>query len=158
MAVKEVKLTFEGLKRLEKELSSLKGHARMEVAERIKEAISFGDISENSEYDDAKNDQARLESRIMQLEQMLSNATIIDEDEIKTDEVSIGAKVTVYDAEYDEEVSYVIVGSTEANPLESKISDESPVGKELIGKKVGDVAEVTTLDGTITFKIISIQR
>lgn len=158
MAMKEVKLTSEGLMKLEKELSYLKGPKRTEIAEKIKAAISFGDISENAEYDDAKNEQARLEQRIFQLEQTLQNASVIDEDEIDTEKVTIGSKVTVLDEEFDEEVVYFIVGSTEANPLEYKISNESPVGKELIGKRVGDIANVETEDGVINFKILDIKR
>ena len=158
MAVKVIKLTRAGLKSREEELNYLKGHMRMEVAERIKEAISFGDISENAEYDDAKNEQAHLESRIVQLEQTLSKATIIDEDEMNLEEVNLGLKVIVLDLELKEEVEYYIVGSAESDPFQNKISDESPVGSKLLGKKVGDIVDVATPDGTMQFKILNIHR
>jgi len=156
MAGKKVSITAEGLKKLEDELGRLKGHMRMEVAERIKEAISFGDISENAEYDDAKNEQAHLEGRINYIEQILSNASVIDEDDVKTDQVNLGAKVVLLDKEFKEEVEFFIVGSTEADPFNNKISDESPVGKELIGKKVGDNVQVSTLQGSVKYKILKI--
>ena len=156
MAGKKVSITAEGLKKLEDELGRLKGHTRMEVAERIKEAISFGDISENAEYDDAKNEQAHLEGRINYIEQILSNASVIDEDDVKTDQVNLGAKVVLLDKEFKEEVEFFIVGSTEADPFNNKISDESPVGKELIGKKVGDNIQVSTLQGSVKYKILKI--
>lgn len=144
---KEVVLTYEGLQKLEQELENLKTVKRREVAERIKQALSFGDISENSEYDEAKNEQAYIEGRIFQLENMLKNAKVIDEEDIQTDVVSIGSKVKVLDMEFDEEVEYYIVGSTEADPSQYKISNESPVGKALIGGKIGDIVEVTVPDG-----------
>ena len=156
MATKKINITFEGLKKLEDELNYLKGHMRMEIAERIKEAISFGDISENAEYDDAKNEQAQMETRINQLEQILSNASVIDEDEVKTDVVNVGAKVLVLDEEFKEEVEYFIVGSAESDPFNNKISDESPVGKELLGKKVGDNIEVPAIEGTMRLKVLKI--
>ena len=158
MVVKKNNITGEGLKKLENELNHLKGHMRMEVAEKIKEAISFGDISENAEYDDAKNEQAHLETRISQLEQILQNANVIDEDEVNTHEVNIGAKVILFDEEFKEEVEYSIVGSAEADPFNNKISDESPVGLELLGKKVGQTIEVTALEGTMKFKILKIYK
>lgn len=136
---KEVVLTYEGLQKLEQELENLKTVKRREVAERIKQALSFGDISENSEYDEAKNEQAYIEGRIFQLENMLKNAKVIDEEDIQTDVVSIGSKVKVLDMEFDEEVEYYIVGSTEADPSQYKISNESPVGKALIGGKIGEI-------------------
>ena len=138
---KQIVLTYEGLEKLEKELEFLKTVKRKEVAEKIKQALAFGDLSENSEYDEAKNEQAQMESRIVQLENMLKNAKVIDDDEVSTDVVSLGSKVKVLDVEYDEEIEYVLVGSTEANPTEFRISDESPVGKALLGKKVGDEVE-----------------
>jgi len=156
MVVKKVNITSEGLKKLEEEINYLKGHMRMEIAERIKEAISFGDISENAEYDDAKNEQAHMENRISQLEQILFNAIVIDDDDIKTDEVSLGAKVLLLDKEYKEEVEYYIVGSAESDPFNNKISDESPVGKELMGKKVGETIQVNSLEGTMKYKILKI--
>jgi len=155
---KEVVLTYEGLKKLEDELEYLKGVKRREIAERIKQALSFGDISENSEYDEAKNEQAHVEGRIAQLESMLKRARVIDEDEVSTEKVSIGSRVRLYDIEFDEEVEYLIVGSTEADPARSKISNESPVGKALIGKRKGDVIEVAVPDGTIKFKILEILK
>lgn len=158
MSAKEVVLTYEGLKKLEEELEFLRGSKRKEVAERIKQALSFGDISENSEYDEAKNEQAQVEGRIIQLELMLKNAKLIDEDEVKTDVVSLGSKVKLFDMEFDEEILYHIVGSTEANPMKSKISNESPVGAALIGHKKNDVIEVMVPDGTIKFKILDISK
>ncbi len=158
MSTKEVILTYEGLKKLEGELEYLKGAKRKEIAERIKQALSFGDISENSEYDEAKNDQAQNEGRIAQLEAMLKNAKVIDEDEVNTDKVSLGAHVRLFDIEFDEEVDYHIVGSTEADPSNFKISNESPVGAALIGHKVGDVVEVLVPDGVIKFKILQIHK
>ncbi|ABN54095.1 MAG TPA: transcription elongation factor GreA [Hungateiclostridium thermocellum] len=155
---KEVVLTYEGLQKLEQELENLKTVKRREVAERIKQALSFGDISENSEYDEAKNEQAYIEGRIFQLENMLKNAKVIDEEDIQTDVVSIGSKVKVLDMEFDEEVEYYIVGSTEADPSQYKISNESPVGKALIGGKIGDIVEVTVPDGVIKFKILEIRK
>lgn len=155
---KEVVLTYEGLQKLEQELENLKTVKRREVAERIKQALSFGDISENSEYDEAKNEQAYIEGRIFQLENMLKNAKVIDEEDIQTDVVSIGSKVKVLDMEFDEEVEYYIVGSTEADQSQYKISNESPVGKALIGGKIGDIVEVTVPDGVIKFKILEIRK
>ncbi len=158
MADRDIFLTSEGLKRLENELDELKTVRRKEIAERIKQALAFGDISENSEYDEAKNEQAQLEERIAKLEAVLRNAKLIDDEEISTDVVSIGSKVVVNDLEYDEEMEYTIVGSAEANPFEGKISNESPVGSALLGKKKGDIVEVQVPDGVIKYKIIAITR
>lgn len=158
MTNKEIVLTYEGLKKLEKELEYLKGVKRMEVADRIKQALSFGDISENSEYDEAKNEQAQIEGRIVQLEAMLKNARVIDEDDVKTDHVSLGSKVTLLDMEYNDEVEYQLVGSTEADPGKSRISNESPVGKALMGKKKGNIVEVAVPDGVSRYKIIKISK
>ncbi len=158
MTNKEVVLTYEGLKKLEEELEFLKSVKRREIAERIKQALSFGDISENSEYDEAKNEQAHVEGRIAQLETMLKHARVIDEDEVNTEEVSLGSKVKLLDMEYNEEVVYYIVGSTEANPTKFKISNESPVGNELMGKKRGDVVEVNVPDGIIKFQVLEILK
>lgn len=156
---KQVILTYEGLKKLEDELENLKTVRRKEVAEKIKVALSFGDLSENSEYDEAKNEQAQVEVRIAQLENMLKNVKIIDEDDIVTDVVSLGSKVTVLDVEFNEEVEYTIVGSTEADPMKSKISDESPVGNALLGAKVGEVVTATVPSGsTLEFKILKISK
>lgn len=158
MAEKEVLLTPEGLKKLEEELELLKSVKRREVAERIKLAISYGDISENSEYEDAKNEQAFIEGRIMTLEKMLRNARIIHGDEINTDMVSIGATVTLRDIEFNEDVTYTIVGSAEADPGSNKISNESPVGRALLGKSVGSTVDVAVPAGTIQFKVLDIKR
>ncbi len=158
MPEKEVLLTPEGLKKLEDELEQLKSVKRREVAERIKLAISYGDISENSEYEDAKNEQAFVEGRILTLEKMLRNARIIHEDEVDTNLVSIGSRVKLRDLEFDEEVEYTIVGSAEANPAANKISNESPVGRALLGKAVGSTVDVAVPSGTIQFRILDIQR
>ena len=158
MAEKEVLLTPEGLKRLEDELEQLKSVKRREVAERIKLAISYGDISENSEYEDAKNEQAFIEGRIMTLEKMLRNARIIHEDEVDTNAVSIGSTVKLLDVEFNEEVVYTIVGSAEADPASNKISNESPVGRALLGKSAGSDVDVAVPAGTIQFKILDIKR
>jgi transcription elongation factor GreA len=157
MTIKEVVLTYEGLKKLEEELEYLK-RKRLEVAERIKQALSFGDISENSEYDEAKNEQAQVETRILQIETMLKHAKVIDEDEVNTEVVSLGSKVKLLDMEFNEEVEYSIVGSTEANPSKFKISNESPVGSALMGQKKGSVVEVAVPDGLIKFKVLKIYK
>nr|WP_300003681.1 transcription elongation factor GreA [Tissierella sp.] len=158
MTEKHVFLTEQGLNKLEVELDELKAVRRKEIAARIKVALSFGDISENSEYDQAKNEQAQLEERIAKLEGMLSNAKIIDEDEITTDVVSVGSKVFVKDLEYDEDMEYIIVGSAEADPFEGKISNESPLGSSLLGKKKDDIVKVPVPDGIIEYKILDITR
>lgn len=158
MAEKEVILTPEGLQKLEDELEHLKSVKRREVAERIKLAISYGDISENSEYEDAKNEQAFIEGRIMTLEKMLRNARVIHDDDVDTDLVSIGSTVLLKDIEFDEEVEYTIVGSAEADPASNRISNESPVGHALIGKTKGAMVEVAVPAGTIQFEVLSIKR
>ncbi len=158
MTLKQVFLTPEGLIKLENELDVSKTVRRKEIATRIKTALDFGDLSENSEYDQAKNEQAQLEDRIAKIETMLRNAKLIDEDEITTDVVSIGSKVVVNDLEYDEEMEYVIVGSAEADPFKGKISNESPLGSSLLGKKPGDQVEVKVPDGSIKYQILSITR
>lgn len=157
-AAKQVILTCEGLEKLEQELEYLKTEKRREVAEKIKQALAFGDLSENSEYDEAKNEQAQMEIRIVQLENMLKNAKVIDDDEVTTHIVSVGSKVKVLDMDFDEEVIYSIVGSTETDPSQNKISDESPVGAALLGKAVGDVVDVEVPSGIIQFKILEISR
>lgn len=157
-AAKQVILTSEGLEKLEKELEYLKTVKRQEVAAEIKVALGYGDLSENSEYDEAKNKQAQMEIRIVEIETMLKNAKVIDEAEISTDTVSLGCTVTVYDVEFDEEIHYNIVGSTEADPSNGKISDESPVGSALLGKKVGDVVEVPAPAGSIELKVVEINK
>ena len=150
--------TYEGIKKLEEELEYLKTVRRKEITEKIKVALGYGDLSENSEYDEAKNDQAFNEGRIIQLENMLKNAVVVDESEIPTDKVSVGSIVKVMDYEFDEEVEYAIVGSAEADPMNFKISNESPVGSALLGKKVGDVVEVTVPSGVSKFEILEIRR
>jgi|SRR3712207_5629423 len=151
-------MTYEGVKKIEDELEFLKTVKRKEITEKIKVALSFGDLSENSEYDEAKNEQAFLEGKIVQLENMLKNATIIDESDIPKDIVGVGTKVLVMDYEFDEEVEFFIVGSAEADPMENKISNESPVGEALIGKKAGDIVEVIVPDGISKYKILSVSR
>lgn len=155
---KEVLLTKEGHQKIEEELDFLKAVRRKEVSERIKIAISFGDISENSEYDEAKNEQAQLEERILKLENMLTKAVIIDESKIDLSVVTIGSVVKVNDIDFDEEVEYTIVGSAEADPYEFRISNESPVGRALLGRKVGDKIDVPVPDGMAKFEILEIKR
>ena len=159
---KEILLTEEGFKKIEDELELLKTVRRKEVAERIKVAISFGDISENSEYDEAKNEQAQLEERILKLENILRVAVIIDESSIDTNLVTVGSVVKI-EFKYAltdevEEDEYTIVGSAEADPSESKISNESPIGKALLGKVVGDEIDVQVPDGISKIKILEIRR
>ena len=151
-------LTYEGLKRYEDELQNLKVVKRKEVAQKIKEAREQGDLSENAEYDAAKDEQRDIELRIEELEKLLKNAEVVVEDEIDLDKINIGCKVKVYDVDEDEEMEFKIVGSTEANSLQNKISNESPVGQALMGKKVGDVVEVETQSGVIQYKVLEIQR
>ena len=157
-AAKQIILTSEGLEKLELELEDLKTVKRRECAEKIKQALSFGDLSENSEYDEAKNEQAQIESRIVQIEEMLQNVKIIDSDEVSTDTVTLGSNVKVFDEDFDEEVTYTIVGSTEADPGLYKISDESPVGAALLGSKVGETVEVEVPQGIIKLKVLEISR
>lgn len=151
-------MTYEGVKKLEEELEYLKTVKRKEITEKIKVALGYGDLSENSEYDEAKNDQAFTEGRIIQLENMLKNAVVVDESEIPKDKVSVGSIVKVMDYEFDEEVEYTIVGSAEADPMNFKISNESPVGSALLGKKVGDVVEVAVPNGVSKFEVLEIRR
>ena len=155
---KKFLMTYEGVKKLEDELEYLKAVKRKEITEKIKVALGYGDLSENSEYDVAKNEQAFTEGRILQLENMLKNAEVVDESEIPTDTVSVGSIVKVKDYDFDEEVEYTIVGSAEADPMNFRISNESPVGKGLIGKKVGDVVEVNVPDGVSKFEVLDIRR
>ncbi|MGL5756737.1 MAG: transcription elongation factor GreA [Paraclostridium sp.] len=155
---KEILLTQEGHKKLEDEVEFLKSVRRREVAERIKVAISFGDISENAEYDEAKNEQAQMEERILKLENMLRKAVIIDESKIDSNIVTIGSIVKVNDIEFGEQVEYTIVGSAEADPYEGKISNESPVGKALLGRAKGEVVDVQVPDGVAKFEILEIRR
>ena len=159
MAVKPFILTPEGYKKLEQELRDLKVEGRKEIAEKIKEARSYGDLSENAEYDAAKDAQAAMEQRITTIENMLKNAQIISESEVSTDTITIGSRVKLFDVEFDEEMEYTIVGSTEANPDEGRISDESPIGSAILGHKVDDVVDVTLANGeVIQFKVLEISK
>ena len=158
MEAKKNILTFAGLKALEDELFDLKVVKRKEVAQKIKEAREQGDLSENAEYDAAKDEQRDIETRIEEIEKILKNAEVVDEDEVALDVVSIGCSVRLYDEDMEEEVEYQIVGSTEADSLNFKISNESPVGSALIGRKVGESVEVETQVGDIVFRILEIQR
>ena len=153
---KQVKLTEDGLKQLEEELEYLKTKKRKEVSEKIKVALGFGDLSENSEYDEAKNEQAQVEARIVSVENMLKNAIVIDESERDTSKVELGATVTIHDIEFDEDITYKIVGSTEADPDEGRLSDESPLGKSLMGKAEGEMIDVGAPAGVIQYKILKI--
>lgn len=155
---KETILTEKGLQELERELEHLKTVGRQEIAEKIKVARSFGDLSENSEYDEAMSDQGKMEARILEIEYMLKNVKIIDEDNINTDKVFVGSKVTIKDLETKEKLTYQIVGFAQADPDNGRISDESPVGKALIGKKTGDTVSVEAPMGIISFKIMSISK
>ncbi|MCD8222860.1 MAG: transcription elongation factor GreA [Clostridiales bacterium] len=158
MAEKKHILTYAGLKQYEDELQDLKVNRRREIAQKIKEAREQGDLSENAEYDAAKDEQRDIELRIEELEKLLKNAEVVVEDEIDLDKINIGCLVRVYDMEYEEEMEFNLVGSTEANSLQNKISNESPVGRALIGRKVGEIVDVETLDGIIQYKILEIQR
>jgi len=158
MTEKEVILTQDGLRKLEEELEHLKSVKRREVAERIKIAIGYGDISENSEYEDAKNEQAFIEGRIITLEKMLRNARIINNDEVDTETVSIGSIVTLHDMEFGDSVEYSIVGTAESDPSQNKISNESPVGKAILGKKKGSLVDVIVPVGIIQYKIVDIKK
>lgn len=158
MNEKEVILTQEGLKKLEEELEYLKSVKRREVAERIKVAIGYGDISENSEYEDAKNEQAFVEGRVITLEKMLRNARIINNEEVDINTVSIGSVVVLKDLEFGDTVEYSIVGTAESDPFQNKISNESPVGKAILGKKKGSTVDVTVPAGTIQYQIIDIKK
>ncbi len=151
-------MTYQGLKALEDELQDLKVNRRREVAQKIKEAREQGDLSENAEYDAAKEEQREIELRIEEIDKILKNAEVVDEDEVGVETVNIGSKVKLLDIEAKEELEYKIVGSTEANILKGKISNESPVGKALIGTKVGKTISVETGAGVIKFKVLDIQR
>lgn len=149
-------LTREGLKRYEDELHELKVVRRKEVAQKIKEAREQGDLSENAEYDAAKDEQRDIEARIEDLEKILKNVEVVDEEDVTADHIMIGSKVKIYDLEFDEELSYKVVGSTEANSIKGKISNESPVGKALMGAVVGDIVTVHTPAGESQFKVLEI--
>ena len=155
---KPIILTPEGLQKLEQELEYLKVTGRKDIAEKIKIARGFGDLSENAEYDAAKDAQAAMEKRIGELEEMLKNVQVVDVNEVGTDVVSILSKVKVFDVDMEEEDEYTIVGTTEADPDKNKISDESPIGTALLGKKVGDIVEVQTPGGSFELKIIEISK
>ncbi len=155
---KTIKITDDGLKKLQEELETLKTVGRADIAEKIKVARGYGDLSENSEYDEAKNEQAKIEARIVEIESMLKNIEIIEDVKGKVKTVIIGVKVKVLDEEFDEEAEYRVVGSTEADPAQGKISDESPVGKALLGKKIGDVVTVEAPAGEFKLKILEISK
>ena len=158
MAIKETQITAEGLQKLEEELAQLKSVIREEILERIKEARAQGDLSENSEYDQAKEDQGKNESRIVELEQMIKTAVIIDTSaSSKEGKVSLGCTVVLKDLETGEEETYTLVGTTEADPFDNKISNESPVGKAVIGKKIGDVVVAVTPAGELSYKILEVK-
>ena len=158
MAEKKHILTYEGLKKLEDELQDLKVNRRSEIAQKIKEAREQGDLSENAEYDAAKDEQRDIEARIEELEKLLKNVEVVVEDEIDTEKISVGCCVKLFDVEFDEEIEFSIVGSTEANSIQHKISNESPVGSALMGKKVGDTVVVETQVGQIEYKVLEITR
>ena len=158
MEEKKNLLTYAGLKKLEEELHDLKVVKRKEVAEKIKEAREQGDLSENAEYDAAKDEQRDIEARIEEIEKILKNAEVVVEDEVDLDKISVGCKVKVHDFEFEEDIELKIVGSTEANSLEGKISNESPVGKALIGAHTGDVVEEEMPAGIMKYKVLEIQR
>lgn len=159
METKKNILTYAGLKKLEDELHDLKVVRRKEVAGKIKEAREQGDLSENAEYDAAKDEQREIEARIEEIEKILKNAEVVVEDEVDYEKISVGCKVKVLDMEYDEEMEFQLVGSTEANSLQGKISNESPVGKALIGAKQGDVVDVEMADGDVMqYKVLKIER
>ena len=155
---KVVKLTDDGLKKLEEELENLKTVGRADIAEKIKVARGYGDLSENSEYDEAKNEQAKIEARIVEIEEMLKNVEIIEDVKGKAKTVMVGVKVKVLDEEYGDECEYRVVGSTEADPREGKISDESPVGRALMGKKIGDEVIVEAPGGEFKLKVVGISK
>ena len=158
MTAKRTILTYTGLKALESELEELKVVRRKEVAQKIKEAREQGDLSENAEYDAAKDEQRDIEARIEEIEKILKNADVVDEEEVDLDKISVGCTVLLYDEEFEEEVEYKIVGSTEANSLSGKISNESPLGRALLGKAVGDEIVVEAQAGTMEYKVLKIDR
>lgn len=155
---KQIVVTESSYQKLKEELDYLKNVKRKEAAENVGIARSFGDLFENSEYDEAKNEQAKIEAQISELEETISHAKVISDHEIQTDMVNVGISVTVYDMDYDEEVEYQIVSSREVDPLENKISDQSPIGKALIGTKVGDIISVEVPDGVAKFKVMKIEK
>ena len=158
MGEKKTILTYAGLKALEDELENLKVVRRKEVSQKIREAREQGDLSENAEYDAAKDEQRDIEARIEEIEKLLKNVEVVVEDEVDLDKIGVGCKVVLYDEEFEEEVEYQIVGTTEANSLAGKISNESPLGAALLGKKVDEVVEVETQAGVMTYKVLKIDR
>ena len=155
---RQTTVSSEGLKKLKEELEYLKTTKRREVAEAIKVARAFGDLSENSEYDEAKNEQASVEQRIAEIEAMLKNIKVINEHEIKTDVVNVGNRVKVHDETFNEEIEYTIVGSSESDPINGKVSDESPIGRALIGAEIGETVKAETPGGEIVMKVIEISK
>jgi transcription elongation factor GreA len=158
MAVKPIIVTDDGLKKMTDDLDYLKNVKRKEVIEAISKARSFGDLSENSEYDEAREEQGKVETQIKELEELLKHVKVISDSDVNTDSVNVGARVKVYDMEYEEELEYSIVGSTEADPLTHKLSDQSPIGTALIGAKLGDVVTAITPGGELKFKILEISK
>lgn len=155
---KQTIITDEGLRRLEEELEDLKTVKRKEIAEKIKVALSFGDLSENSEYDEAKNEQAIIEGRIAEIENQLKNVRVLDESELNTEVVHVGSTIRIRETGTTQEETYKIVGSTEADPINGRISDESPVGKSMLGHSVGDVVEVLIPSGAVSYELIEISK
>ena len=155
---KTIKITDDGLKKLQDELENLKTEGRADIAEKIKVARGYGDLSENSEYDEAKNEQAQVAERIATLEVLISNAVIIDESEMKADIINLGSTVTVYDYDMEEEVEYSIVGTNQVDPMLGRISDRSPIGSAMMGKGVGEEFTVDSPAGELKFKILKVER
>ena len=158
MTEKKTVLTYDGLRKLEEELEYLKVVKRKEIAEKIKEARGQGDLSENAEYDAAREEQAKMETEILLLEKMLRNAEIIDDEEVSSDVISVGSRVKLYDIEFDEEVEYFIVGSAEADPMRGKISNESPVGQGLLGHKKDETVTIMAPSGEVAFRVLEINK
>ncbi len=158
MAEKQTVLTSEGLKKLKEELEQLKSVTRREIAEKIKVALSFGDLSENSEYDEAKNEQGMIEARIAEIEKTLQNVKVLDESDLNTEHISLGNKIILKDMETEEELEFHIVGSKEVDMKKGKISDESPVGKACLGKTKGEIVEVEAPAGLLKFKVLDISK
>lgn len=156
--MEQIIVTTEGLKKLEEELEYLKTTKRKEVVEAIRVALSFGDLSENSEYDEAKTEQGKTESRISELEEMLKHVKVVDDTDIKTDKVSVGNVIKVHDEDFDEDIEYILVGSTEADPMANKISDLSPIGQAIMGAKVGDTVSYETPGGDAHLTILAISK
>jgi len=158
MAANHTFLTAEGYKKLADELEHLRTAGREQIANKIKEARSFGDLSENAEYDEAMNEQAIMEAKISRLEEELKNAQILDDEDVRTDVIGVGSLVKVYDRTYEEELEFQLIGKAQANPDEKRVSDESPIGKALLGHAAGDLVEVETPGGVITMEILSISK